>query len=101
MESLFASKEIAVIKQLAPILILAAFLSARPVLGQSANPATASGGFVEVDGSKLYYEECGTGPDAVVLLHDGLANSAVWDGIWPAFCKRYHTIRYDRRGFGR
>ena len=89
------------IKQLVPILVLAMFLNPRPVFGQSANLATAPGGFVEVDGSKLYYEECGSGPVAVVLLHDGLANSAVWDGVWPAFCRRYHTIRYDRRGFGR
>jgi pimeloyl-ACP methyl ester carboxylesterase len=56
---------------------------------------------VDVEGSKLYYEECGTGPQAVVLIHDGLAHSAVWDGIWPTLCQRYHTIRYDRRGYGR
>jgi 3-oxoadipate enol-lactonase len=49
----------------------------------------------------VYYQECGTGPDVVVLLHDGVVNSAVWDEVWPAFCKRFHTIRYDRRGCGR
>ena len=27
-------------------------------------------------------------------------NSAVWDDVWAAFCKRFHTIRYDRRGYG-
>jgi pimeloyl-ACP methyl ester carboxylesterase len=59
------------------------------------------GSFVEVEGSKLYYEECGTGAQAVVLIHDGIAHSAVWDGVWPVFCKHFHTIRYDRRGFGR
>lgn len=56
---------------------------------------------MEVDGSRLYYEECGNGPKAVVLLHDGVVNSAVWDDVWPAFCKQFHTIRYDRRGYGR
>ena len=30
-----------------------------------------------------------------------MVNSAVWDDVWPAFCKRFHTIRYDRRGYGR
>ena len=71
-------------------------------IGWAQNPARQSpGGYVAVDGSRLYYEECGTGPEAVVLLHDGLAHSAVWDDAWPALCKRYHTIRYDRRGFGR
>ena len=47
------------------------------------------------------YEECGTGPTAVVLLHDGVVDSSVWEDVWPAFCKRFHTICYDRRGYGR
>ena len=67
--------------------------------GATANPAPGS--FVDVEGSKLYYEECGTGAEAVVLIHDGIAHSAVWDNVWPDFCKHFHTIRYDRRGYGR
>lgn len=69
----------------------------------SAQPSTPKrgGSFVSVPGSRLYYEECGTGAEAVVLIHDGVVNSAVWDDVWPAFCRRFHTIRYDRRGFGR
>jgi 3-oxoadipate enol-lactonase len=59
------------------------------------------GNFLDVDGSKIYYEECGTGADAVVLIHDGIADSLVWDGVWPAFCRQFHAIRYDRRGYGR
>jgi len=70
-------------------------VSAQPI--RSANPPRS---FVEVDGSRLYYEECGTGPKAVILLHDGVVNSAVWDDVWPALCKRFHVIRYDRRGYG-
>ncbi len=58
------------------------------------------GFFVEVEGSKLYYEECGNGPQAVVLVHDGVLHSAAWDDVWPEFCKHFHTIRYDRRGYG-
>src|SRR5712692_1611324 len=61
----------------------------------------APGAFVDVEAGKLYYEECGTGPDGVILIHDGIAHSAVWDDVWPTFCKRFHTIRYDRRGYGR
>lgn len=37
----------------------------------------------------------------MVQIHDGIAHSAVWDGVWPAFCKQFHTIGYDRRGYGR
>jgi len=81
-------------------LSLSAWCQAPP---QSAPRASqpAPGPFVQVEGSKLYYEECGTGPEAVVLIHDGIAHSAVWDDVWPVFCKRFHTIRYDRRGYGR
>ena len=61
----------------------------------------APGAFVDVEAGKVYYEECGTGPEAVILIHDGLAHSAVWDDVWPTFCKRFHAIRYDRRGYGR
>ena len=48
----------------------------------------------------MYYEECGKGPKAVILLHDGVVNSAVWDDVWPSLCKQFHVIRYDRRGYG-
>ena len=62
---------------------------------------SAPGHLVEVENGKIYYEECGTGPDAVVLIHDGIAHSAIWEGVWPSFCKQFHTVRYDRRGYGR
>jgi len=67
---------------------------------ETPSPAPAKG-FVEIDAAKLYYEECGSGSDAVVLVHDGVVNSLAWNDVWPAFCRRFHTVRYDRRGFGR
>jgi 3-oxoadipate enol-lactonase len=86
------------------VLVISSGLMAQPQTQiSSATPATqtAPGTFVAVEGSKLYYEECGTGPEAVILLHDGIAHSAVWDDVWPTFCKQFHVIRYDRRGYGR
>ena len=67
---------------------------------QTPNSAIPRGAFVDVDGGRIHFEECGTGTDVVVLLHDGVVNSAVWDDVWPFFCKQFHTIRYDRRGYG-
>jgi len=69
--------------------------------GSNTAPIPGPGSFVDVEGAKLYYEECGAGAEAVVLIHDGIAHSAVWDDVWPEFCKHFHTIRYDRRGYGR
>lgn len=69
---------------------------------QMADAVGSPGTFATVDGTQqLYYEECGKGPKAVVLLHDGVVNSAVWDDVWPTLCKQFHVIRYDRRGYGR
>src|SRR5262252_9878894 len=82
----------------AVVLTATALLGNAPAPAQSAPP---QGTFLEVDGAKLYYEECGSGPHVVVLVHDGVLDSAAWDEVWPEFCKHFHTIRYDRRGYGR
>ncbi len=58
-------------------------------------------GHVVVAGSKIYYEECGSGPSAVVLLHDEWLHSVTWDEIWKPLCVKYHVVRFDRRGYGR
>ena len=81
--------------------LIALIFSAGSSSAQTVPSTPSTGGFVEVDGSRLYFDECGTGQKAVVLLHDGVVNSAVWDDVWPAFCKQFHAIRYDRRGYGR
>jgi pimeloyl-ACP methyl ester carboxylesterase len=64
-------------------------------------PAPIPGSFLNVEKGKIYYEECGSSPQTVVLVHDGVLDSAVWSDVWPEFCRRFHTIRYDRRGYGR
>jgi 3-oxoadipate enol-lactonase len=63
--------------------------------------ASAPGSFLAIEGAPIYFEECGTSPQTVVLLHDGVLHSAAWDEVWPEFCRHFHTIRYDRRGYGR
>lgn len=80
------------------VFLAAVLLGNVPAQGQTASP---KGSFLEVDGAKLYYEECGSAPHVLVLVHDGVLHSAAWDDVWPDFCKHFHTIRYDRRGYGR
>src|SRR6266700_1558538 len=63
--------------------------------------ASGPGSFLPIDGSSIYFEECGTSPQTVVLLHDGVLHSAACDEVWPELCKHFHAIRYDRRGYGR
>lgn len=69
--------------------------------GSSNKSAADPGAFAQVENGKIYYEKCGGGAPTVLLIHDGIADSAVWDEVWPAFCAKFHTIRYDRRGYGR
>src|SRR5438270_13141349 len=59
-----------------------------------------SSGHLDVSGSKIYYEQKGSGP-AIVLLHDGLLGAASWDEVWQPLAAKYQVIRYDRRGYGR
>jgi pimeloyl-ACP methyl ester carboxylesterase len=48
----------------------------------------------------LYHEIAGSG-SPVVLVHEGIADSRMWDAQWEAFTARHHTLRLDLPGFGR
>ena len=48
----------------------------------------------------LYYEVAGQG-NAVVLLHEGICDSRMWDPQWAAFTARFRTVRLDFPGYGR
>jgi 3-oxoadipate enol-lactonase len=67
---------------------------------ESAIPDKQSGGYFDVSGSKIYYEDSGSG-SAIVLLHDGLLSSVSWDEVWEPLTAKHRVIRYDRRGYGR
>src|ERR1700733_6627382 len=78
-----------------------AVLAAVPASAQTAASESDDGAFVNVEGGKLWYQTCGAGSKAMVLIHDGTLHSAAWDDVWPLFCKDFHVVRYDRRGYGR
>ena len=69
--------------------------------GSAAADDLAGGAFVNVEGGRVWYQTCGAAPQNMVLIHDGTLHSAAWDDVWPLFCKDFHVVRYDRRGFGR
>src|ERR1043166_7175673 len=47
--------------------------------------------YLDVGGSKIYYETRGSGPAAIILLHDGLLSSASWDEVWRPLAKKYRS----------
>jgi 3-oxoadipate enol-lactonase len=48
----------------------------------------------------IYAEVAGDGP-AVVLVHEGICDSRMWDSQWAAWSGSYRLLRVDLRGFGR
>lgn len=60
----------------------------------------AISGFVDVEGTRLYYEVAGSGPP-VVLLHGGWLDLRQWDDQFEALAREHRVIRYDARGYGR
>jgi 3-oxoadipate enol-lactonase len=49
--------------------------------------------------AELHYEVAGEGPP-VVLVHEGIADSRMWEPQWASFPPAHRTVRYDMRGFG-
>jgi 3-oxoadipate enol-lactonase len=47
----------------------------------------------------LHYEVAGEGPP-VVLLHEGIADSRMWEPQWRTWPAHHRVVRYDMRGFG-
>ena len=56
---------------------------------------------VQVNGTRLYYQQSGTGPD-VVLVHAVTSNQAVWlfAGLVDVLAAHYRVTTYDLRGHG-
>jgi pimeloyl-ACP methyl ester carboxylesterase len=48
----------------------------------------------------MYSEVAGSGPP-VVLIHEGVADSRMWDPQWETFPRAHRTVRMDLRGYGR
>ena len=59
--------------------------------------ATLETGFIEVNGTQLYYETLGEG-HPLVLIHGGYMDRRMWDDQFSIFAERYRMIRYDVRG---
>ena len=49
---------------------------------------------------ELYAEVAGKGPE-IVLLHEGICDSRMWDPQWETFTRSHRVLRLDFRGYGR
>jgi 3-oxoadipate enol-lactonase len=48
----------------------------------------------------IYAEVAGDGPD-LVLVHEGICDSRMWDLQWEPWSRSFRLLRMDLRGFGR
>ena len=56
---------------------------------------------VDAGTDKIWAEDSGGDGPPLVLLHEHVADSRMWDPMWSQLCDIYRAIRYDARGFGR
>jgi pimeloyl-ACP methyl ester carboxylesterase len=56
---------------------------------------------VPAGADEIWAEDSGGDGSALLLLHAGVADTRMWDPLWPALTARHRTIRYDVRGYGR
>lgn len=56
---------------------------------------------VDVGADRVWVEDSGGDGPVVLLLHPGIADSAVWDDVWAALVDRCRLIRFDVRAYGR
>lgn len=56
---------------------------------------------VPVKDGEVWAQDFGGEGLPLVLLHPGVADSRVWDGILPRLSEGRRVIRYDARGYGR
>lgn len=57
--------------------------------------------FLNVNGAQLYYEDQGTGDEAIVFGHSLLFSCRMFDDQVSAFKDRYRCVTFDFRGQGR
>ena len=57
------------------------------------------GKFIEVDGFKIRFVQCGSGPD-VVLVHGFCESIVTWRLIFNHLAQRYRVTAFDLPGFG-
>jgi len=58
------------------------------------------GSLLGIGADQLWVEDTGGSGEPLVLLHPGITDSTIWDGVLPLLGDR-RVVRFDRRGFGR
>ncbi|MFF2626957.1 alpha/beta fold hydrolase [Kitasatospora griseola] len=60
-----------------------------------------SNGLIGLGDGAVWAEDSGGDGPPLVMLHPGVGDSRIWDGLWPELAARHRLVRYDVRGYGR
>ena len=77
------------------LLVSSSTAAASPREGQAVS------GFAEVNGTRLYYEDSGTGRPVVFIGVGAGMDHRLWDDQFSVFARRFRVMRYDIRGWGK
>jgi 3-oxoadipate enol-lactonase len=69
------------------------------ILGGAGNTVRDMETMVTVGTDKVWAEDSGGSGPVVVLLHEGVGDSTMWDPIWPELTAQCRVIRYDVQAY--
>jgi 3-oxoadipate enol-lactonase len=55
---------------------------------------------VQAGADRIWAEDSGGSGPVLLLLHEGVGDSRMWDPVWPELSRHFRLIRYDVRGYG-
>ncbi|HMG66829.1 MAG TPA: alpha/beta hydrolase, partial [Chitinophagaceae bacterium] len=82
------------------LMLLIIFGSFRTNAQQTINYGSNNGKYLSVYGTKIYYEEYGSGPP-LLLLNGGLSTISIFSNVIPELSKHFRVIVSDAPGEGR
>lgn len=56
---------------------------------------------VSAGADSIWAEDSGGSAPVLLLLHEGVGDSRMWDPVWPELTASFRAVRYDVRGYGR
>jgi len=72
----------------------------RDMYKQAALPDSVKTGRMDIGNAQIYYLEAGRG-EPVIFIHGHSFDHSEWDPQFQEFAKKFRTITYDCRGYGR
>jgi pimeloyl-ACP methyl ester carboxylesterase len=56
--------------------------------------------YLELHGDRVAYQDVGTGPEALLLIHGMAGSSQTWRGVIPQLARKYRVVAPDLLGHG-